>query len=340
VPAAIPGGEPRERRYRWLDRGAPSGCEYVIEELEANPHPNFHVFRSDQPLNPRKSKKIVGALEDVFGRLDSTRHYVAAEMGNQWSRKGEDFVTKADVDRCTDKRLQNSSGTSEPAVGFLDTSMSVEKTSLTILASDSLISETLWDHLYQAWLAYWIPQGKAIPTGEVLDMVDAVVPIFTGLRCLWVDVQGMPWAADMVSEIKRSRRPWKDKIKSWSKRRDERAAGWMLLQQRMLSHPPTIRLQDDKEQRKEWAGIRLQPGRSGMGVQVVDRDRRKIHKDLTENLAVCCYLANNEKTKIGFGTMAKIAGNNKAPSGKLASGIRPAALRAGGLTGKIGTNSF
>lgn len=288
----------------------------MIDLLEKEPRPNYHVFRSDVSLNPKKSKVIMSAVEDVLSQLDSTRHYIAAEIGNTWAKKGEDFVTRMDLQRCTDKTLINCESCSDPAIAFLDTSITEEKTSLVIVADDSSKSERPWEFIYEARLDYWIPEhGGAINPADVLFRLDAVMPSFTRLRHMYVDTRGMPWAVQLVQDIRKSSRPWRLKVKSWTARSTaESDAGWNALQQRIRSSPPTIRLQEDKAQLAEFVNLRWKHGqRQGANrMYVADRSRGKQHKDITESLALCCHLVAVE---IMAGGGLSLGGRSRASGG-------------------------
>ena len=277
----------------------------LVEDLEQNPHPNFHVFRADRQLNPRKSAKIVGALEDVFGRLDSTRHYVAAEMGNRWVRKGDDVVTNADVKRVVDNTLTNENHCSAVCVGFLDTSVAVEKTALVILADDAQYSGDTWEHVYVPRLDFWLPgkmPGGVIDELEVRAHIEMILPMFPNLRSLYVDTRGMPWAVKMVKFLRAKGGELGRKLRPWIKTGDESRSGWVILEQRIRGQ--TIRLPNVKEIFDEFKGVKRKRV-ANRQPEVVDRDRRKSHKDITEALACCCFLAAQDAMikKLGMADM-------------------------------------
>jgi hypothetical protein len=61
----------------------------------------------------------------------------------------------------------------------------------------------------------------------------------------------------------------------------------------MMARPsPRITLQDNREQMREFSGSRWKVGQKDERPKVIDRDRRKIHRDITEGVAMCCYLAD------------------------------------------------
>lgn len=284
----------------------------LVEKIEQEPHPNVHLFRSETPLNPAKSAKIVSAITQVFGGLDSMRDYVEADMTNRWTRRGDAFVSKADLDRVIDSTLANENGGGAPCVAFLDTSVSAEKTQLVILADDTELSSEPWEHVYVSRLDVWKPEEQArgvIDDAEILRHLDMFIPMFPSLRVLCVDTRGMPWAIAMMRTIKTKKRPWSGIAQAWDKTTGlESDQGWGLLEQRIMQG--RIRLPDNVDMRKEFRGVKRKPT-TNRPTQVVDVNRKKSHKDITETLALCCYLAAMEQLqrRVGLASRVKTATN-------------------------------
>jgi hypothetical protein len=297
----------------------------LIEDQEANPHPNVHVFRSDVALNPAKSSKIVGALEDVFGRLESTRHYVAAEMGNQWARKGEDVVTPADLKRVMDPALRCEDHSAAPCVAFLDTSSTVEKTSLVIVAQDTGLCADVasqpWEYVYTPRVDFWLPKdfpAGVIDVGVVFEHVKLVVPRFTGLHALYVDTRGSSWSAKLVKTLRAAGGSLGSKVRPWQEERDASIAGWEILERRIRQR--TIRLPALREIADEFRGVKRKPRRDGAS-EVVDRDRRKMHKDITESLALCCWVLDGlHIQRVSMQRLREREASVRATVGRLKSG--------------------
>ncbi len=267
----------------------------LIEQCEREPDPMVHVFRSDTPLNPAKAPIVTNGLQRIFGQLDSMRHHVNADLTNAWTRKDQEFVTKAEVDRCINTTLRNLVECQDSCVAFLDTSIKVDKTSLVILASDPDSTEP-WQRVYTARVDWWDPkdfQDGIIDENVIEKHVTQIIPLFSSLRMFAVDTRGIQWAQRLVVRLKKH----SIRVESWDKSTaHESITGWNELLRRIKSG--TISLIDDQAMRKEFRGLSIKNTRGGDGpVKVVDRDRRKSHKDITESLALCCYMAAIESLK-------------------------------------------
>jgi hypothetical protein len=153
-------------------------------------------------------------------------------------------------------------------------------------------------------LDYWLPsqfETKIIDPFVVKQLIESLVVTFSGLRSLFVDTRGNPTWGEIVREISR-RLP---RVRRWMSNKDESLYGWNFLQQRILATPnASIRLQNDKEMLKEFSGIRWKAGINDNQPRVVDRDRRKSHKDITEALAMCCFLVDLESRRATAPSMA------------------------------------
>jgi hypothetical protein len=222
--------------------------------------------------------------------METTKEYVAVEIGNQFVRKGESFLGKADIDRCVDKSLANLIEAPSRCFGFLDASTSIDKTSLVIVAEEDVITEP-WDRLYVPHIKFWEPSemlGGVIDEKEVQAHVESILSLYSGLIDLWVDVRGQPWAMRLQKALKHR------KVKAWTKNTaHESDAGWDELERRIRTE--TIRLPDNPAMRKEFAGVKR---KASNPTKVVDIKRHKSHKDITEGLALCCYLIAAEAAKV------------------------------------------
>ena len=304
----------------------------LIETYTSTPHPNVHVFATIENLNPKISRKMVNTVADVFGRMETTRLLTDIEVGGEFRRKGDDVVSSADIDRCTDKRLVNLDSCDRPCVGFLDTSTKIDKTALVIVA-DAEWSSFPWEFVLQIRLDYWDPAkaGGVIDPDLIEHHLVVLLSGFKHLCRLPVDTRGMPWADAMVRSIKNKHPSLARIVQPWNKHNDESERGWAALQQRILTRPnPTIRLQDDKEQRREFKGVRFSFTRtSDRRPRVVDRDRRKSHKDITESLATCCFLVSEQQLKGTAPSMADMHHRHKSFAQRLAQSRRPLARGLG-----------
>jgi len=279
-----------------------------IDYYNKNPHPNVHVFRSQENLNPKVSSKAVDAFGSIFGNLDSTRVYADIEGANEFRRKGETFMSEADFRRVIDSGLQNVEGSTEPCVAFLDTSQSVEKTCLVVTAHDSLHAADLWERLYTPQVKVWLPEDmphNVIDDEEVYQYLKLVMPMYTGLRRMLIDTRGRPWAVRLVKRLKMLRSRWTSKLDSIGKHNDESQQGWDVFEQRILMQ--TMRLQDTPGMVSEIRGlVRKRSLQGDEPAKIVDRDRRKSHKDITETIAMTCYMTALEQLKGGGIGLAQV----------------------------------
>lgn len=304
-----------------------------IEYHRENPHPNIHVFDSEENLNPKVSSKVVNVFSEAFSVLDATRELAEIEAGNRSLRRGEPFVGDADIKRCIDRSLRNVEALAAPAVGFVDTSETDEKTSVVILANDTAAgSDILWEYLFQAWVHFWSPadlEGHVIDDMAVERHIDLVLGVFSGLREIYIDTRGRPWAIRMFKRLRQRSR----KVKAWDKpRSDESDSGWENLRGRMLTRPrPTIRLQDIPEQTREFAGLRRRRSQNETMTKVIDRRRDLCHKDITESTAMCCYLVCRQQVRaVASGGMSRIVRVAAESAQRSAAVVGRAALKGPG----------
>jgi hypothetical protein len=306
--------------------------EFVTHFL-ANPHPNVHVFVSDENLNPKIAQKVVDAAGEIFGALESTKLFAGIEVGNLHLRKDQQFMSKADVKRCTTPSLRNLESLTTPCVGFLDTSITVEKTAQVILADNVEISKTPWEFVYQARLDYWLPSAShTIDTTAVAATVRATLSLFSGLRVYYIDTRGMPWAVDLYRALQKE---FPRLVRAWTTNdAKDSEIGWRILASRMLARPrPQIELQDCEAQTKEFEGLQMRARYNDSTPRVVDRDRRKSHKDITECDALCCYIIEKEKLRASAHSFA----NWQSKTG--AEQVR-SVLNASSIVGSLGDNAF
>jgi hypothetical protein len=338
----------RQRLTRWWPRiiavsssGVKDDSERMwfhelLTSLQAEPDPSYHCFQSFESLNPAKSETVTDALSRRFGSLASMRSYAASEFGNQWTEKGDETVSQADVKRCMDKTLENE-GTSAPCIGFLDTSTVGDKTSIVILADAG--GPTLWENVYQPLMQFWEPAKsprRVIDPEEVFAFLCDKLPMFPGLVGLHVDQKvgatkdqvAATWPVAMMRKIRTLPNAWSKKVKVWTHGRDESDQGWDFLIERLILG--TIRLQYSDEVLKEFRGVETKTPKTGdRKSRVVDKNRRHSHKDITESLADTCFLIQlarfNKRqayTFTGSDPLRKVlsAPSNKIVTNKIATG--------------------
>lgn len=280
-----------------LEGGEGDWFKSLVERLETKPHKNFHMFRADnqKALNPQIDKATVDAIEGVFGDLDETRHYVEVEIGNEFTRKGEDFVTKAEIERVVDKSLKNKVGSERPCVGFLDTSVSRDLTTLLILAEDES-SVNRWENVRVEHIKVWEPKKQpdgVIDPEAVLEYLRQNLPMFPGMVDLRIDTRAMPWAIKMVKQIKR-KEPWARVVDGYNGNRSERASSWNILEQRIRAC--TLKMPDNETLQKELLSVRRLLTLDGI-IEIRDRDRKRRHADIADALATSCFLAHLQAIK-------------------------------------------
>lgn len=289
----------------------------LVESCAQEPHKNYHLYATSETINPRISKKTIAAIEDKFGQLESMRQYMDVEINNVPRRKGEDFLGKADIERATDKQWLNLEACSDKCVAFLDTSLTVETTSLVILAT-----RDNWEHLYTARLDTWVPAkmpNGVISEALIIDHLDRLLPMFPNLAVLGVDTRAMPWAISMVKNIRTSKRGWGRKVEAFNGNTEERSTAWNLLEGRILSQ--TIKLPPNESLLKELLGVQRFKRANGT-IEIRDRNRKRQHADISEGLAECCRRAFIEQSRkrvtlaasLGAAKTSRMLGSYPTPS--------------------------
>lgn len=272
----------------------------LIDVYTKNPHPNVHVFRSTENLNPKISKKQVTAFSDIFGNLDSTRTYADIEGANEWRRRGDPFMSESDITRIIDPRLGNEDGNAKPCVAFLDTSQTVEKTCWVVVADDTDLSSDPWEYIYTPRIDVWLPEdmGGVIDDNVVYEHLGLHLPMFPGLRRMLIDTTGRPWAVRLLKRLKQLRAKWVTRVEGIGKHHTESQQGWSVLEQRILLQK--LRLMNVAGMMKEFRGaIRKRDPQGEHPEKIVDRNRRQAHRDITEAIAMCCYLIQLEQIRGG-----------------------------------------
>jgi hypothetical protein len=271
----------------------------ACETLEAEPQPDAHVFRSTRVLNPKVSAQLVSRTEQVLSKVRGLSDSIAIEAGGVSRRKGEPFLTDAQIKAVMPTGLVSRDSGSRPAVGFLDTSETTELTSLVILEDDSRDGEAPWHRLVQAHLKVWDPKdyGGLIPEAEVEAYVLAVVPRF-GLLELRIDDRLRPWAKALRRRLKTTA-PFKRIVRGCDEKGDkwataERSLGWEKFEERVAGE--TILLIDDPRTKAELKAARKLPT-PDRRLEVREQSRRQRHLDIAEGVASCCLMAHELAVK-------------------------------------------
>lgn len=316
----------------------------LVEHLKANPHRNYHLFTSDSyagTLNPRKSEKVTSAITEVFGVLPATRDYIAAEYGNKWTRSGEDFMNEADVRLRMDRKIRNEESVcSRRSIAFLDTSLTVEKTSLVIISEDDTVEGSgLWEYVYLSHLMFWWPghgdhaNWKRIKPEVVEEYLRNVLPFFPNLVKFVMDRKtGAPrrkknrdieeaWPVELYRKLKNGQEAWCRRLEPWTGTEEDGDVGWDLFRARIAEK--TIALQHSQAILDEIKGVTLLVPKQGDGrPRVVDRNRRIMHKDITQSIADICYLIKKEQRFGGRGPVTKEQVAKRLATSALKGGTR------------------
>lgn len=342
-----------------LDEGEDQWFNQLVELRQEAPVPWLYLHRSEHAQNPNVAQHEQDVLEEAFADVPALKDYLAVELGNVAARKGDAFVTKADLRAVADASVVNLQGSPLECVGFLDTSWSGDLTSLLIAGWDPDACDHPWQQLRVLHWAVWRPEqlsGGVIDPTQIQAHFDRHLPLFPALRNLLVDDRGMTWAKDFVVWNNRERsRTFGRKIKAFHGKRvrredgtsekkgarvpglwggeEDRIRGWQLLEQRIaatsqgldaLAIPPAAEL---PELHAELLGVVRKLMADG-SYQITDRSRKKRHADVAEALAGCCLLAYVEQTRPKT-TLTRDAVSQSTPR------------RGGGLvTGGLNWNSF
>jgi hypothetical protein len=305
----------------------------LVEHLSSHPHPNYHLIILDGKGNPKVAQQFVSAITDVFGKMASTKAYAGVETGIVSRRKGEDFISKPELDAVIDPRLEQHEGGASPCVAFLDTSRTGELTSLVIVAEDPDIERIEpWDRLVVQRVDVWDPKqiaGGVIDVNAIEEHLDYYVPKFP-LAALKIDTRGSTWAAKFVRHV-RLNKPWGRIVSGVDWRGAERFVAWQMLEQYILA--AKIRIPTHKTLLAELRGARRIVNVNNV-VEVRESSRRKRHLDVAESLASCLYMIHGL-----VNAPASVSFSDANRSGRASSNI-VSALRRGPLTRGLSRDGF
>lgn len=278
-----------------LDGSEKDWFAQLVDRLESEPHRNAHLFRSTRSENPDRNNAAVAVVDEVFGDLDATKHYVDIEVHNQSTRKGEEYLTHREIMQTVDNRLVNKEGSAAPCIAFLDTSRTRDLTSWIIIA-DATDPEDLvapaWDTIRVERIDVWSPekmQGGVIDERAILEHLEMYMPLFPGMVDFRVDTRLMPWATRLVKKVRRDHPTWGRRVHGYNGGRKERRASYMILEQRVMGDK--IRIPNHAMLISEFKAARRKMNTDGM-IDIRESSKDKRHLDLVEGLATCCYLAH------------------------------------------------
>ena len=317
-----------------------------IDTRSEKPDPYTHVWRTDKKINPSVSSEIHQAIAGSFGDVEGMKDEIAVELYNAPARIGEVFVTALEVDGASSSATHPLVGSPSPAVGFIDSSRTGDKTSLVVCVEVPKPGAAPLEVMDLAHVTVWNPRDRSSCPSGIIDedlvgtALAEIMPRFPGLLRLVVDTRLMSWAKRLVRHAKTQ--PWGKRIgdtEGWTN--TVNSAMYLDLHQRIRGQ--TIRLWQcltpiggskrcEKcsacELRRELLSMRKRDLPAG-GIEVYDagggkdgRNRKKggVHRDVAMSLAGCCKLAADIRLEMTRGSQSKVLAAND--SKKLAH-IRP-----------------
>jgi hypothetical protein len=292
----------------------------LVEHVKEFAPWGYHLYATEQSTNPAVSKDVTEVLEQGFGAVPSLRSYVEVELTNRARRKGEDWLTKQEIEATCFKDLMNVPGDDRPCVAYLDTSETGDLTSLVICADKMAEIERPWHTLQSVHLMKWRPseQPKKRIDGDIIRAhLELWIPRFPDLRALLVDDRGRGWAKDLVVDANANTdgfaKGWGHKLYLFHgkgdrrrKRSDrgqripgiyggdeDRSLAYTLYDYRIAKK--LIEHHDDDDLKKELRQARKKDNGDGT-VTIMDANRKIRHLDVAEAYAGCSLLAYLEGT--------------------------------------------
>lgn len=299
---------------------------WIQKRLE-KPHPNVHVWRTEQRVNPTVSVELADAMLEAFEDVPGMADIMNVEIGNKPMRRGEVYLKPTEVQAIADHSLKDQDASTLPAVAFVDTSKTGDKTSLVVCVDETtftiacdtcgfrgtearehrvcagkLRGPMAFERMALLHLQVWDPADRSSCPGGFVDPLaveahlDRVVPRFTRLLKLHVDTRVMPWAKQLVAKCQA--KPWgRGRVEGFEGKQMADSAMYLELLDRVTAR--TLRIPNDARLVAELIALRKQDLPGG-GIKVLDpnadksgRNRRVggIHRDIAMSLAGCCLLA-------------------------------------------------
>lgn len=290
--------------------------------LRENPNPGAHLFESAARLNSNKSAEAVEVMTTVFGALPSMQGLVDREFRNVKARKGDEFLTKAEVDAVVVKALSNLQTSSAAALGFLDCSLTGDLTALVLVIDVPVVDEkataeeaerasrerrepkTIYAPTFTkiriARIDVWDPQDKhQCPDGRVdyesiRQHLEDLVPRFPGLLELQIDTTRWEEARGLFKWCRKQR--WGSRFREYVGNAHESHLMWQLLQERILAGAESIEIPDHARLKDELRRAAIRTNDRGIQ-KVMDtskgnrRGGARAHRDVSMSLAGCCLMA-------------------------------------------------
>lgn len=289
----------------------------LVEELSTTPDKNFHCFRMEQSSNPDLAVGSRDAMSRVFGKIPSLRDLVEVELHNRPTRVGDNYLPKAAIEACIDTAYKHQTVTQRRAVGFLDTSMTTDLTSLVILVDDSAEDERLFTRLRTGFIHVWDPKEqptKTMRVGPVLAVLDEHMERFPGLVTVGVDMRRCDWGVEFMQVLKsRKECMWARRFFDYRGGVEDRILAWEIFEQRVLSR--TILFPRHDIMLQELAGVRRVQRLDGR-TEIRDAAKSKRHADVVDSFVHACLLAHKEileaiRTRVTLTQISDVAENRR-----------------------------
>lgn len=300
----------------------------AVEKRLAKPHRNVHVFSTGKILNPSVATEIVDAVAEAWADVDGINVHVAVETTNQSIRRGEAFLTRADVDRATDRRLIDTDASSRLAVWFLDASEKHDLTTLAVIVDDARANETPFARLALQHLKVWDPRNRAdCPDGVIDDeaiaaYLERVADRFPKIRRGEVDTRGLPWAAAMMERCRG--KTWRLRADHYVGKQVDDDAAYAALRDAVMGQ--RLRLPYHPKLVEELLAIQTIKRRGGLpgvvdpnaNAQGRNRNRGGLHRDVSMAVAGAVMLAHEERIKLDRPSDERVlaANENKTLAGR------------------------
>lgn len=289
----------------------------LVEHLRANPHPSWHLFSSQERLNPAKSRETVRAIDEVLGEIATTSAITKRELHNVPASKGEDFLGAKVVESLVDPRLVNVEVYEKPCVGFLDCSLTTDLASLVLCGEDAPAGAIAWSRIATVRIDVFDPQDRKqfpkgrvrykpdpeLPGGSVQEHLEALMVRFPGLVEVWIDTTLIEDAHDLYLWAKKQ--PWGGRVREYPppmERETVKKAIWDALEARALAGPGALRIQKLKRLQDELKSAKTKISELGTR-KVMDhgagdrRGKRRMHRDIAMSLAGCCWIADRLRAR-------------------------------------------
>lgn len=261
--------------------GPPRGFFY---EIVTGPGPETFVYDAGaQVINPFTSERH---MREAAGMAHLFPGLHAREYRGEFADLGDEFLTRDRLDRVVDPSLENRSGGTAPAFGFLDLSRRRDLTSLVVLERvrqpEDLLVVVRVDVLDPRRFA-----GGEIDFAVVRALLTEVAGGFN-LRALGIDDRAE--AGELIHWTRRQ--PWGGVVKPVAATAESNMRSWGALAERIANG--TIRIPRHRRLVDELLSLRVEDLAGGRAWRVVD-SRKRLHRDVSMALAGAVLIAQERR---------------------------------------------